>query len=367
MSQICPLCGKKKAEEALFCDACTKTIKSEYEITVPEATPSEAEFNETAPDAAFPLSDSEIRQEDPVYIRPQRPRRAKKAFLWIVVLAVIGTLAFFGYRYITRQGNLERTAWETAVKENTVESFLAYMETHPQGIHYEEAQQNLLKRKGEEATAWETMKASDNTAALRDFVRDYPKSPYNTLVKIRLDSLTWEGTLRENTAEAYSNYMVLSESGDFNGDYYAEAQKRYAMLFQSYPVDKAVLDSIQATVDGIFTAWSTANYAAITPFLAPSVSRFFDIGSAKREKITGQLSMEMAKSENAPRKLVPDIEAIQYEKTLDDRYKVNVPLVKTIGKDPDVKEIPGYIVHIELDSAFLVTAIYETKPYTYAP
>ena len=36
MSQSCPLCGKTKSEEALFCDDCTKKIHTEYEVNIPE-------------------------------------------------------------------------------------------------------------------------------------------------------------------------------------------------------------------------------------------------------------------------------------------------------------------------------------------
>ena len=35
MSSLCPLCGKNKSEEALFCDECEKKIRNEYEVKMP--------------------------------------------------------------------------------------------------------------------------------------------------------------------------------------------------------------------------------------------------------------------------------------------------------------------------------------------
>src|SRR5690554_7709143 len=36
MSQPCPLCGKAKPDETLFCGECERRIRSDYEVKVPE-------------------------------------------------------------------------------------------------------------------------------------------------------------------------------------------------------------------------------------------------------------------------------------------------------------------------------------------
>jgi len=58
---------------------------------------------------------------------------------------------------------------------------------------------------------------------------------------------------------------------------------------------------------------------------------------------------------------------VQYEKTLSDVYKVNVPLTKSYVKEGVVEQVPGYIVHLELNSLFQIISVYETKPYPGAP
>lgn len=54
--------------------------------------------------------------------------------------------------------------------------------------------------------------------------------------------------------------------------------------------------------------------------------------------------------------------AVAYEKTLIEHYKVNVPVQKTYVEGGKQKTVSGYIVHIELDSNFQIITISESKP-----
>jgi len=67
-------------------------------------------------------------------------------------------------------------------------------------------------------------------------------------------------------------------------------------------------------------------------------------------------------------KFVPDIAALQYQKTFNGHYKTNIPLTKTYidNKGNSVTQY-GYIIHAELDEMFRIIGIFETKPYIDAP
>jgi len=64
---------------------------------------------------------------------------------------------------------------------------------------------------------------------------------------------------------------------------------------------------------------------------------------------------------------MPDLQSVQYDKTFNDNYKVNVPLLKTYLKEGILEQVTGYIVHLELNPLFQIVSIYETKPYSGAP
>jgi hypothetical protein len=417
MSQLCPLCGKNKIEEALFCEECTKKIHSDYEVALPEkqngevSPPEEGSIiqhespfidsveDEKVPDAERKFTEPVVEKQDlqeqtelsepieeepftyeetektaplevsepvvPSYL-PKKPKKGR-VFLWIVIIVLLLIAAFFVYNETIRKGNLERSGWETAVRENSEEGFLGYMEAFPGGAHVEEAEAALLNLKSDEASVWERMKMTDKVTELRDFMQRHPASNYAPLVKRRLDSLSWMGALHANTAASYSDYMMMVQSGEFSGDYLFRAEERYEMLFQSYPVDVATLDSIRATVNGFYSSLSAVDHSGISRWLASTVHRFFDSGTATRERILGELLVAGAQTQGATLKFMPDLQSVQYDKTFNDNYKVNVPLLKTYLKEGILEQVTGYIVHLELNPLFQIVSIYETKPYSGAP
>jgi len=433
MSQRCPLCGKNKIEEALFCDECTKKIRSSYEVELPENgageippeevselpgevneitdyneevtqdLPEDGEFTdktkvvEDLPEEEefiLPAEENPHRHEEAEAVGAEDDRemyeeagekvplahsepiarnyypekkRKRNSFLWIVLTVLLLIAAFFVYNETIRKGNLERSGWETAVRENSVEGFLVYIEAFPGGAHAEEAEAALLNLKSDEASVWERMKMSDKVTELRDFMQQHPTSNYAPLVKRRLDSLSWMGALHANTAASYSDYMMMVQSGEFSGDYLSGAEERYEMLYQSYPVDVASLDSIRSTVNGFYSSLSTVDHSGISRWLAPTVHRFFDSGTATRERILGELLVAGAQTQGATLKFVPDLQSVQYDKAFNNNYKVNVPLLKTYMKEGSMEQIPGYIVHMELNPLFQIISIHETKPYSGAP
>jgi hypothetical protein len=323
-----------------------------YPESVTEDLPGEGEFT------SYPLA---VMEDLPM------KKKKRNAFLWIVILVLLLIAAFFVYNETIRKGNLERSGWETAVRENSVEGFLVYMEAFPGGAHAQEAEAALIRLKTDEASVWEGMKTTDRVTELRDFLQRHPASNYAPLVKRRLDSLSWMGALHANTAASYSDYMMMVQSGEFSGDYLFRAEERYEMLFQSYPVDVATLDSIRATVNGFYSSLSAVDHSGISRWLASTVHRFFDSGTATRERILGELLVAGAQTQGATLKFMPDLQSVQYDKTFNDNYKVNVPLLKTYLKEGILEQVTGYIVHLELNPLFQIVSIYETKPYSGAP
>ncbi len=357
MSHFCPLCGKTKPEDALFCDDCTKKIHTEYEVYIPDNGVDDDNF-----------------QDEPVFVEESEPativaKKKKRIGVPILILLTVGLLvgAFFAYNEVVRKGNLDRGGWDAAVKANSVAGYLAYMEAHPHGAHFEEAQAGLLQLKSEEAMSWVRMRGTDNVSELRDFLELHPQSAYAPLVKTRLDSLVWVGALQTNTPESYSDYIMLTENEGVEGGYIAEARKRYELLSRTEGADPATLDSIRVTVSGFFTALSALDHNRMVRFMAPAIARFFNSGPVSRERITGELLMAGAQRGGTTLQFTPDVESVRYEKSGDNRYKVNVPLRKSYTKEGNLTQVQGYIAHMDMDSIFHIVSIYETKPYPEAP
>ena len=401
MSDKCPLCGNMRLQDSLFCADCTKKVQTDYEVVLPEgvdteingttnsvenevaAEPLKEELSfktktakEIATEASKEISDGDKSiTEEPVEenyynksenYRENKNKKGKKLLrIALIILVLVG--AYFVFYEVVLEKNLERSAWETAVKENSVDGYLSYIEKHHSGIHFDDAQEGLMNLKRTEASVWESLKESESTSELKGFIAQYTNSPYLPLVETRLDSLSWIVALKTNSAESYYEYLEFSRHGDIKGDYVGEVQKRYNWLYQSTPIEVSELDSIRSTVSGFYSALSSLDHNGLYRFLAPHVNRFFDSGGASRERITGELVMTAAQTDNLRISFAPFLEGVQYKNAGNGFYDANVPLVKSYNDGNRDILIPGYIAHISLNSAFEINSIYETKPYSGAP
>lgn len=427
MSSLCPLCGNDKSEEALFCEECAKKIRNDYEVKIPERlnfaenvsskdnfpesgksrqgqeavsktgtfskagesvheqanpgiVPKTNTFSDTGKSPHEQANDSQTiaekevaeAQEEPSFLNTRAESFSRKrkhgnrkgmVFGWVFAIGVLAAFSFVYKQYATRQTQ-EQMVWEEAESAHTVNAYLAYMNAYPNGKYVADAEAKMKALKDQEAATWEKLKTSGDVAELRDFLQQYPESPYRALVRNRLDSLMWIDAYTANTAQRYSEYMVAAESGELPGNYYHEAQKRFEMLFQSYPVSTEELDKIKAVVEGFYAALSDRDYKKLAEYLSPKVYRFFNKGTDSRENIVKALQLAKTKNSDSAVRFVPDLEALQYQKTPEDKIRINVPLVKQYGGEEGVaRTVSGYIGHIEMDGEGRVVSIYETKPY----
>lgn len=424
MSSKCPLCGKSKTEKSLFCPDCTEKLNSEYEVDVPASKKSDIEAEEKIePQSEKDLEDNleskseedlednlepkseesetetpQPKREEPARVIPttsynkrawkrkkedersdseksyyelaQEKKTNKVAVIMVslFVLTLAAIAFFYLYNKQVKSDNLERAEWELAQRDNTIDGYLGYMEEYPQGTYMSEAYSRMMTLKAEETEAWENLMTSENRIEFADFLEKYPESPYERKVKSRLDSLMWESSLKENSVQAYSDYINMSNLGEITGDYIGEAQKRQKILTQSTPTNEQEMGTIQATVGGFFTALSNVSTTELSEYLAPVIVRFHKTTNIPREEMIGQLLLLAAKADAKSLRIDPETENLNYERMGNDTYNVNVPIQKILeGNNGEVNQIRGYIAHLKLDADFKIFSIHETKPYSTAP
>lgn len=418
MSTICPLCGKNKTDESLFCPECAVKLNSEYELNVPSSDKSQtnsAEKNEQdehveqlEQDAewADEVIKEEIDEEPEEHEEPSEPVKPvaaplfdKKAWekqkpdkrtdsektyyeiekekktnkvrfsiitIFLLVLAIVAGL--YIYNKEVKSGNLERSNWEVAQRENTVDSYLTYMEEHPQGSYVDEAYARMLSLKNEETEMWQNLMTSENTIEFADFIERYPQSPYGRKVKSRYDSLMWQSAIKENSKESYLDYIDRSSRQEISGDYIGNAEKRFEMLNQTTPIEEVDLMLIRESVNGFFVGLSNLSHAALSEYLAPMVVRFNNLVNMPSEQMIGQLLLLAAKADAKSLRYEPEITKLQYEQVGSGAYQVNVPLQKIFEDgNGSTNQIKGYIIHLKMDPNFKIYSFYETKPFPDAP
>lgn len=420
MSTKCPLCGNNKTDQSLFCADCTEKLNSEYEVDVPtseknlsnpnvdsEATSEEgiAPSNEdklkdntelTTKEDETAAPESEIEERAKVAPAPSFDKKAWKkqredkrtdseksyyelskegksnTVTAIIVLIVVLVLALAAGLYLynnnVRSDNLERSKWEIAQRYNTIDAYLAYMDEYPQGVFSDDAYNSMIELSNKESHLFESLTTSEDITEFADFLEQYPQSPYQRKVKSRFDSLMWQSSLKENTAEAYSNYINKVASQEIHGDYIGKAETRFKMLNQSTPVDAEDLEQIKTAVDGFFVGISTKSHKILSEHLAPVVVRYNNETNLSSEQITGQLLLQASKEGAESLRLEAELLNLKYELLPNGNYDVNIPIKKIFESNgATISQIKGYIVHLKLNSAFKVFSYHETKPYSEAP
>ena len=391
MSLQCPLCGKSKTDESLFCPDCTQKLNNEYEVNIPNSEKSKTkteneehtlketystgmidseEKKELLKPTQKELKESAVRTEKKYYeIAEDKPRK-KTSFILISIflIAILLVSSIYLYNEHVKNQNLERSVWELVQRDNTVDSYLKYMDEYPQGSYVAEAQQKMYSLKGNESEAWENLKTSESAVEFTAFLETYPNSPYERLVKNRLDSITWQSSLKDNSPEAYTDYFNMSATGEITGQYIGEAQKRFNMLEQTTPIDESDLEKIKETVNGFFSGLSNVSHTELSKYLSPMVSRFNNSTNIPNEKMVGQLLLLASKADSKSIVFDPEITKLMSERLGNDTYNVNVPVQKSFMKNNGATElIKGYIIHLKLDPNYRIYSFYETKPFTSAP
>ncbi|HZJ79483.1 MAG TPA: hypothetical protein VFC69_02770 [Dysgonamonadaceae bacterium] len=414
MSKKCPLCGDNKTEESLFCAACTDRLNSEYEVDVPlsekraeEGEDVQRDDLEVGTDGEGLASDVEEKEEaeatqkrveerakavgapnfdksawkkqredrrsgsDKSYYELLNEEKSSKrvvVMISLVVVALVLVAGLYVYNKSVKDANLERSKWEVAQRENTIDGYLAYMEEYLQGEYTDEAYERIQLLKSREWEAWQSLMDSESIIEFTSFLEQYPESPYERKVKSRLDSLLWQSSLKENTTEAYSDYMDKAASQQIGGDYIGEAKKRLKMLSQTTPIDGGDLENIKSAVDGFFAALSVRSQERVSEQVTPTLTRLNSKTNLPNEELLGELLGQVASEGAKLLRLEADAAQLKYERMGNDTYEVNVPIVKVFESDGgEENQIKGYIVHLKLSADFKIFSYYETKPYATAP
>jgi len=93
---------------------------------------------------------------------------------------------------------LDKTHWETAARENTVESYGLYLTQHPTGQYVDEAQKRIAQLKADQASAaalaadeaaWNAAKTANTTASYQQYLTSFPQGRYAAQAIAAMDNL----------------------------------------------------------------------------------------------------------------------------------------------------------------------------------
>ena len=266
-SKQCPFCGKPVREDENVCEECKDHMDHQYTTDFLD----DDQIN--SPSRDLPAGNKNVEAILPIEARiaennesetsseePKRRSKMSKGILFLIlgsaVLVVIGVV---GALDIARSRNSEATQeafWMKCVEENTPLSYSKYLVRYPEGNFAEEAEKRIRASREEEIQAWEKLRKSSDINAFYAYLSENPKTPHLDQIHLIMDSLSWNTTLKDNTADAYKAYIENTNLGNITGAHINEAKEKYDYLSQIVVLSGASLESLLLDLGDFFKKMS---------------------------------------------------------------------------------------------------------------
>lgn len=269
MSDIkqCPFCGKPVREDENVCEECKDHMDHQYTTDFLD----DDRINKPLPD--LPVESDKVDSTPPIEERleenyiaetsPGEPKRRSKMSKGIIFLilgsAILVVIGVVGALDIARSRNSEATQeayWMKCVEENTPLSYSKYLVRYPEGNFADEAEKRIRASREEEIQAWEKLRKSSDINAFYAYLSENPKTPHLDQIHLIMDSLSWNTTLKDNTADAYKAYMENASLGNITGAHVNEAKEKYDYLSQIVVLSGASLESLILDLKDFFKKMS---------------------------------------------------------------------------------------------------------------
>ena len=200
---------------------------------------------------------------------------------WIIItLAVVIALAIVGGAlYLGLSHQDEESMWEKCEQSQEIADYKKYIDTYPNGEHFDEAKHmyNLLIG---EKTMWEQVQSSNDENQIRTFITNHPNSKYLKDARDKLDDVMWNNVIVRNTKQDVERYMREFPSGKHIGD----ARNRYEE-FRLSELTLEERDQVKALVGRFLSGleqWSLADMLSTCNF---EMSDFMGKHSAGHEDV----------------------------------------------------------------------------------
>lgn len=385
ITQRCPFCGKPVREGAEFCDRCSDVIEKRDidflsdpvtietdEAEVPpilpvvedptkgvEAQPLVSDDDKSANDVG---DNVDIQEDEASDNTPQKRKKRLVSYLvgsFIVLVLGLGTI--FGIHYYQNTvKEIEVMFWNQCVEANTPTEYSKYLVRFPGGMYVADAESRIKAFREKEKSDWEQAILANKIDDYTNYLALYPKSPYLQIAKQKMDSISWEETLKASTVDAYRAYLGNVELGNISGAYAIEAQNKLDYLKSLVIIEGKELDSIKTQITKFFVAVSKLKAYDIAHVSLPEIKPYLGHDSANPGMI-----IDLTKKEIKDKK----IKELEYKAILNDisvvkdstqNYITEIPvLINLKYKDKKKKDISETIsTTIELNKEQKIKSIY---------
>ena len=233
-----------------------------------------------------PSSDAEVSTDD-VIVKPEsKNNNHTPLFVSLLIALVICAVLLFFYK--RGNDNHEAEEYKITLKSNNRQVMEQYLEDYPNAplIHINSIK-NLLKQTQQNSDEWGRVIQQNTIASYKAYLETHPNTPYKNEILKRIEELYWNDVVNQNTEAAYLGYREKYPKGI----HVKEADEKLKIMLDNTSTpseEKVAVSAVRQFLQGL-NSKSTSKIEGVTAssfnFLGAGGATIADVSKYMREKL----------------------------------------------------------------------------------
>lgn len=233
-----------------------------------------------------PSNDTEVSTDD-VIVKPEsKNNNHTPLFVSLLIALVICAVLLFFYK--RGNDNHEAEEYKIALKSNNRQVMEQYLEDYPNAplIHINSIN-NLLKQTQQNNDEWGRVIQQNTIASYKAYLETHPNTPYKNEILKRVEELYWNEVVNQNTEAAYLGYREKYPKGI----HVKEADEKLKIMLDNTSTpseEKVAVSAVRQFLQGL-NSKSTSKIEGVTAssfnFLGAGGATIADVSKYMREKL----------------------------------------------------------------------------------
>ena len=233
-----------------------------------------------------PSSDAEVSTDDMIVKPESKNNNHTPLFVSLLIALVICAVLLFFYK--RGNDNHEAEEYKIALKSNNRQVMEQYLEDYPNAplIHINSIN-NLLKQTQQNNDEWGRVIQQNTIASYKAYLETHPNTPYKNEILKRVEELYWNEVVNQNTEAAYLGYREKYPKGI----HVKEADEKLKIMLDNTSTpseEKVAVSAVRQFLQGL-NSKSTSKIEGVTAssfnFLGAGGATIADVSKYMREKL----------------------------------------------------------------------------------
>ena len=233
-----------------------------------------------------PSSDAEVSTDDMIVKPESKNNNHTPLFVSLLIALVICAVLLFFYK--RGNDNHEAEEYKIALKSNNRQVMEQYLEDYPNAplIHINSIR-DLLKQTQQNNDEWGRVIQQNTIASYKAYLETHPNTPYKNEILKQVEELYWNEVVNQNTEAAYLGYREKYPKGI----HVKEADEKLKIMLDNTSTpseEKVAVSAVRQFLQGL-NSKSTSKIEGVTAssfnFLGAGGATIADVSKYMREKL----------------------------------------------------------------------------------